>query len=190
MEVGFPPKGQGAVADHGCEAQILRDYLSFAIAIYDENPTWYEYIGARFYNDFVPSRNYYFENTGLASQGTSYLTVRHLANIFSAWLSVAGMNYNPYVNLQATVRSFAAYEYAPGYIFTDGDGAVIQTTSNLRDAEFMAGYLYGDPTLIALAEKTLGRGYIEHGMQGLGCTTYAIIRGKGTEPSEDPYSDM
>ena len=190
FEVGFPPTKQSSVVGHGAEYQILRDYLSFAIAIYDENPTWYQYIGARFYNDFVPSRNYYFENTGLASQGTSYLTVRHLANLFSAWLSAAGMNYNPYVNLQATVRSFAAYEYAPGYIFTDGDGKSVQTTLNLRDAEFMAGYLYGDPTLIALAEKTLGRGCIEHGMQGLGCTTYVIIRGKGTEPADDPYSDM
>ena len=47
MEVGFPPSKQGAISGHGCERQILRDYLSFAIAIYDDEPTWYKYIAGR-----------------------------------------------------------------------------------------------------------------------------------------------
>ncbi|MBR5044586.1 MAG: hypothetical protein IKX66_04490, partial [Clostridia bacterium] len=44
-EVGFPPYKQGSVSGHGCEYQILRDYLSFAIAIYDEYPGWWDFIG-------------------------------------------------------------------------------------------------------------------------------------------------
>jgi hypothetical protein len=88
------------------------------------------------------------------------------------------------------VQSFAAYEYAPGYIFTDGDGTSKQNTSKFRDAEFMAGYLYGDPNLIALAEITLGSGAVKYATQGLGVSTYTIIRGKGVKPAEDPYANM
>ena len=44
MEIGFPPKQQQAMTGHGSERQLLRDYLSFAIAIYDEYPGWWDFI--------------------------------------------------------------------------------------------------------------------------------------------------
>ncbi len=190
FEVGFPPTEQSSFVGHGAEYQLLRDYLSFSIAIFDENPSWYYYVGARFYNDFVPNRNCYFEPTGLAPQGTSYLTLRHNANLYSAWLSVAGMGVNPYINLHQTIKSFSGYEYRPGYIFTDGDGAGVQTTANLRTAQFLAGYLYGDPTLIALGEISLGSAEFTHETQGIGCAIYTVIRGKCVEPAADPYTNM
>ena len=190
FEIGFPPYDQSSFVGHGAEYQLLRDYLSFSIAVFDENPSWYYYTGARFFYEFVPARNCYFEPTGIAHQGTNYLSLRHVANIYSAWLSIAGMGVDPYTNLLETVQSFSKYEYAPGYIFTDGDGSGVQTTGNLRDAEFMAGYLYGDPTLVALAEKTLGDAALKHVTQGIGPTIYAVIRGKGVKPTADPYAEM
>ena len=190
FEVGFPPTQQSSVVGHGAEYQLLRDYLSFSIAIYDENPTWYNYVGARFYNDYLPSRNEFFTSMGINPQGTSYLSLRHNATIYSAWLCLKGTGTNPYEGLHQTIKSFAAYEYAPGYIFTDGDGAVTQGTDKLRDAEFMVGYLYGDSTLIALAEITLGESSLTHVTQGLGCAMYTIIRGQRTQPDEDPYENM
>ena len=190
FEVGFPPTKQSSFVGHGAEYQLLRDYLSFSIAIYDENPSWYAYIGARFFNDFVPTRNCYFEPTGLAPQGTSYLTLRHNATLYSAWLAVSGLGVNPYINLHQTINSFSGYEYSPGYIFTDGDGAGVQKTSNLRTAQFLTGYLYDDPTLIALGEISLDGGEIQHETQGIGCAIYSIIRGKCVKPEADPYSTM
>ena len=138
----------------------------------------------------MPTRNCYFEPTGLAPQGTSYLTLRHNATLYSAWLAVSGLGINPYINLQQTINSFSGYEYSPGYIFTDGDGAGVQKTSNLRTAQFLAGYLYGDPTLIALGEISLNGGEIQHETQGIGCAIYSIIRGKCVKPEADPYSTM
>ena len=190
FEIGFPPTDQTAIVGHGAEYQLLRDYLSFSIAIYDENPTWYDYIGARFYYDFLPSRNYFFTTMEINPQGTSYLSLRHNATIYSAWLCISGTGVNPYKGLHETLKSFAAYEYAPGYIFTDGDGPVIQGTDKFRDAEFMIAYLYDDPTLLALAEMTLGDTKLTHVTQGIGCTIYTIIRGKGTQPDADPYENM
>ena len=54
MEVGCPPKKEGAIAHHTVECQILRSYLSLAIATYDERPDIYEFVAGRLYNDIVP----------------------------------------------------------------------------------------------------------------------------------------
>ena len=61
MEVGFPPSDQGSVSGHGCEYQILRDYLAMSLAIYDEYPTWYDFVGGRIYQEYVPVRNDFYE---------------------------------------------------------------------------------------------------------------------------------
>ena len=82
MEVGFPPTNQSAICGHGCEFQILRDYLAFAIAIYDEYPDWWNMIGGRYYADFVPIREIFYE-AGMAPQGVSlYVQTRYGADIY------------------------------------------------------------------------------------------------------------
>ena len=58
MEVGCPPKKEGAIAHHTVECQILRSYLSLAIATYDERPDIYEFVAGRLYNDIVPAQNF------------------------------------------------------------------------------------------------------------------------------------
>ena len=58
MEVGCPPAKVGAIAHHTVECQILRSYLSFAIAVYDEHPDIYEFVAGRLYNDIVPAQNF------------------------------------------------------------------------------------------------------------------------------------
>ena len=81
MEVGFPPSGQNGVSGHGCEYQILRDYLSFAIAIYDEYPGWWNYIAYRFYNEFVPVRNEFYR-AQMYPQGSSlYVRIRFTSDL-------------------------------------------------------------------------------------------------------------
>ena len=58
MEVGCPPAKEGAIAHHTVECQILRSYLSFGIAVYDEHPEIYEFVAGRLYNDIVPAQNF------------------------------------------------------------------------------------------------------------------------------------
>ena len=58
MEVGCPPAKEGAIAHHTVECQILRSYLSFGIATYDEHPEIYEFVAGRLYNDIVPAQNF------------------------------------------------------------------------------------------------------------------------------------
>ena len=192
MEQGFPPYSQGSMTGHGSEYQVLRDYLSFAIAIYDENASWWNCIGARFYNDFVVSRNTYYV-TGIASQGTSYVGARHTADLLSAWLAEVGTkaSTNPYTNLDKTVRSFIGYEFAPGLIFSDGDSTVNQKTSVLRDQTFISAMLFDDATLLAQGEYLLADGGYAGATQGLTLVPYVILRGRlDVEAAEDRYEGL
>jgi heparin/heparan-sulfate lyase len=106
MEVGFPPTRQGSVSGHGAERQILRDYLAFATAIYGDNNSWWKYVAARVYNDYVPMRNYYYQS-GTIYQGTGYAAARYSSDLFSAWIIKAATGDTPYNNLAEVTRSLA-----------------------------------------------------------------------------------
>lgn len=189
FEIGFPPSKQGTVSGHGSEYQLLRDYLSFSIAIFDENPSWWKYVGARFYNDFLPSRNTYYRS-GISQQGTGYSPFRFTADIFSAWIITHATGVDPYVGIATAARSFFAFEYAPGVIYPDGDGPNIQYVSKLRDLALLAGYLYGDRGLVAQGEDILKDEAIGKKNQGLHLTSYVIIRGKGVTPAKNRHDGM
>ena len=197
MEVGFPPKDQGAVADHGCEYQILRDYLSFAVAIYGDNSSWWTYIAGRVYNEFVPMRNFYFKS-GIAPQGTGvYLATRHLCDIYSAWILKIATGENPYQNMDKTLRSILSYECAPGRLFNDGDGDQdYVNATKYTDMAFMSAYLFGDETVLAQAYALLGDSIIsfkthDKGYMGISNPVFMALTGLcDIKPAEDRYADM
>ena len=189
FEIGFPPHRQGSVSGHGSEYQLLRDHLAFSIAIYDENPSWWRYTGARFYNDYVQSRNTYYKS-GISQQGTGYSPFRFTSDTFSAWIIKTATDVDPYIGIARAARAFFGFEYAPGYIYPDGDGPNIQTMSKLRDLSLIAGYLYDDAGLVAQGENLLGNNAVKEAMQGLHLTSYVIFRGKGTKPSRNRHDGM
>jgi len=115
FEMRFPPYLQSSVCGHGSEFPLLRDHLAFAIAIYDENPSWWNYTGARFFNDFLPFRNEYYKS-GIAAQGTGYAPLRCVADFFSAWIIKYAVGYNPYIGIDRVARSFFGYEYGGEHI--------------------------------------------------------------------------
>ncbi|MBP5610691.1 MAG: hypothetical protein J6X72_05080, partial [Clostridia bacterium] len=123
MEIGFPPKQQQAMTGHGSERQLLRDYLAFAIAIYDEYPGWWSFIGGRFYEEFVPVRNAYYE-AGYVPQGLSdYLTIRFASDLWSAWLVKCATGVNPYnAGMQQVVRTaYSNVTNGTNRVFEEGD---------------------------------------------------------------------
>ena len=189
FEMGFPPCHQSGVCGHGSEFPLLRDHLSFAIAIYDENPSWWDYTGARFFNDFLPFRNHYYKS-GIAAQGTGYAPLRCVADFFSAWIIKYAVGYNPYVGIDRVARSFFGYEYGGGHIFNDGDSPSLQDLSKFRDLAFIAAYLTGDAGLLAQGEHILGDGVIKEISQGLHLTSYIIMRGTGLKPAKSRFDGM
>ena len=158
MEMSFPPSGQTAVAGHGCEYQLMRDYLSFAIAIYDEYPGWWDFIAGRFYQEYVDARNEFYAG-GMVSQGISlYVRVRFASDLFSAWLLKAGVGEMPYNvdNMKQVMRSIYAYELPNGNGFAMGDSHETKIDGDFINyglPAMMASYLFGDETARAQLES-------------------------------------
>ena len=63
----------------------LRDWLALGIATYDEYPDIYNFVGGRFFSEFVPSRNYWFTSES-HHQGSAYGSSRHECELWSQWL--------------------------------------------------------------------------------------------------------
>ena len=192
MEVGFPPAGQGSVMGHGSEFQILRDYLSFAVAIYDENPSWWNYVGARVINDFTQMRNHYFSGAGIPHQGTGYATTRHVSDLYSAWIIKVATGKNPYVGMETTIRGLLGYEVTPGKLFSDGD-----TTGDYRDERhivdigYISAYLYADATVLAQAQYIGGDNLFTSTLAGITNPVYiALTSLSNIEPASDRYEDL
>lgn len=91
FEMGYPPRGQGAISGHGSEAQLLRDLLSFSIAIYDERPDVYNFCAGRIFEQYVPEYAVFF-SSGFHTQGPTYGAYRQTSALWSAmiFLSMCG----------------------------------------------------------------------------------------------------
>ena len=81
LEMGYPPAKQAPIAGHGTEAQLLRDCLSFAIAIYDERPDVYDFCAGRLLDEYVPTYDKFYKGR-YHMQGPTYGGYRFC---FAAW---------------------------------------------------------------------------------------------------------
>lgn len=155
MSVGYPPCSStnvGAVSGHGSERQVLRDYLSVAIAFYGDNNSWWNYIGKLVYSEYVPVRNHYFQS-GISQQGIGvYVSGRHIADMYSAWMLKTATGSQPYPNISKTIRNFLGYECAPGKLFSDGDGTFSQQNNyEFRALSYISAYMFADAPMLAQA---------------------------------------
>ena len=111
MEMGFPPAKQAALVGHGSEYQLQRDFLAMAIAVYDELPSWYEFVGGRYFNEYVKPRRIYYE-AKLYPQGMScYAPHRFGGDCCGAALIQAATGVSPYSeDMARVIFSFVSNE--------------------------------------------------------------------------------
>ena len=183
MEVGFPPSKQGAISGHGCERQILRDYLAFAIAIYDDEPTWYKYIAGRVYQEYVPVRNEYYK-AGYYPQGIStYLPIRFGSDLWSAWLLEAATGKFPYnaSDMKQVMRSAYSHimkgvsDNGKTVIFSEGDHqgrSGKEAMKQMALPSMISAYLFNDPVAMSWAD------FADYSY--FTSTYYMILKSKGT----------
>ena len=156
FQLGFPPTKLQPISGHGSERQVLRDMLSAAVAFYGDNNSWWNYIGKLFYERYVPVRNYYFES-GISQQGVgTYVSGRHIGDMFSAWIMLTSAGKQPYDKIHTTIRNFLGYETTPGLIYTDGDGGgdrFQQDNYEFRAMAYMTAYLFEDEPMLAQARS-------------------------------------
>ncbi len=158
--VGFPPTSADAVSGHGTSFGILRDYLAFAIAIYDEYPGWWDMIAGRFYEEYVPVRNQIYE-AGMIPQGVSlYVRSKYFPELFSAWLVKAATGFFPYAseaNMKQIARTIFSYELRVNngalYGFASGDDQTpYGVFLDYGHIALISSYLFNDPTMRAQLE--------------------------------------
>ena len=153
LEVGFPPFGQGCVSGHGTEMQLLRDFLAYSIAVYDEMPGWWNYVEARLENEYLPVREVFYAS-GLYPQGMScYAPYRFVGDLWSACINKAlfGDIIFPEADMRRVVRSFLANETVDGGMFTSGDGTGAKLFGVIGYCAILSAYLFGDRTARAAA---------------------------------------
>ena len=127
MTMGFPPTyehaGQGAIAGHGTNVALHRDYLAFSIAIFDEYPDWYDLIGGRFYHEYVTANNVFYA-AGMNTQGTNtYIWGKFYAQIYAAWLITVMCGEMPYDSgIEDVVYGLMGQRLPNNKVFQSGDG--------------------------------------------------------------------
>lgn len=152
MEVGYPPKGQGAVCGHGGELQLLRDWLAFSIATYDEYPDMYNFCGGRVLSEYVKTRNYWYASKS-HHQGSAYGNGRYECELWSQWLLYRMSGVTPYVPEMREVCYQWIYTRRPdGQLLREGDDYNENTQKNkflgiIGGPLFQAANFYKDPVL-------------------------------------------
>lgn len=122
MEMGWPPFLQMIVNGHGNEAQLNRDLLAMAIAIYDEDPAPYRYCAYRILEELVPMRKFEYQSPR-HNQGVSYGPYRFAWDLHAALL-LQRMSGKPVFDPNiGDVYKFWLYMRLPnGQMLRDGDG--------------------------------------------------------------------
>ncbi|TMV47104.1 DUF5011 domain-containing protein [Paenibacillus mesophilus] len=122
MEMGYPPTRGGSITGHSGENMLMKDLLAAGIAIYGEDPEMYNLSANRFFNEFVPARNFWYLS-GMHHQGDSYgFGVRLMPELWAQWM-FARMGYpGVFVDEQRDTLYRGLYLRRPdGQLMRDGD---------------------------------------------------------------------
>ena len=194
MEMGWPPSGQGAQAGHGGEAQLLRDFMALAIATYDERPDLWNFIGGRYYEDYIPVFNFWRTTM---YQGSSYGDYRQMWSSWS-YLLIKGMGAEVPMKLETLADAMLwniYYRRPDGQMLRDGDGTHEGDTmwsywSMKPPAMLNAAMLTGDRILKReTARQVRGMVYSSNSNEYGDEIPFLIFNDPEIEPVKD-YSDL
>ncbi|OGV58736.1 MAG: hypothetical protein A2283_03415 [Lentisphaerae bacterium RIFOXYA12_FULL_48_11] len=147
MEMGWPPFRQMIINGHGNEAQLNRDLLCMAIAIYDEDPLPYRYCSYRILEELVPMRKFEYQSPR-HNQGVSYGPYRFNWDMHSAWLFRRMTGKKVFDDNIGNVYKFWLYMRLPnGQLLRDGDGFSDGRYANLGAATLLSYAYTGNPLI-------------------------------------------
>lgn len=147
MEIGWPPFKQIIVNGHGNEAQVNRDLLCMAIAIYDEDPVPYQYCAYRILEELVPMRRFEYQSPR-HNQGVSYGPYRFAWDMHAAWLFYRMSGKRVFDDNISDVCKFWLYMRLPnGETFRDGDGFSDGRPASLGATALLSYAYSNDPVL-------------------------------------------
>ena len=169
LECGWPPVKMSAFnSDHGSEGSVQVDFMSFAIATYEDYPDIWNAAAGRFFSEYVAINNFYYDQDQWQAEGDSYghsrFTYEAKANTILKSIGLGGLvseneKYLPYANI---------YRRRPDGNFL-GDGDIREYAFKYNGASsplFFVGNRYKDPYLIYEAYKIENDGITTLGTDG------------------------
>ena len=158
-ETNLVPTGQGGIYTHASEDQILVDYLSFAIACYNEAPEIYELVGGRIFNDHVVGQNFMLK-AGIHYEGSMYGSVRMVSTMVSNILlnKMTDGAITPFEMVEDSIIAASYYVRPDGHVYRIGDINENNTAYQFvwfANNCFYAGNFYNNPYLKSLGYKYL-----------------------------------
>ena len=196
LEIGFPPIGLGPVTGHGSEMPILRNFLAFSTAIFDEYPEWYEFCAGRLFEEYIEPRNVYY-SAGMYPQGTQYNSQRFHCDLYSAALIKAISGKIPYdeAGMRDTVYGlFATVSDVDGrgtFLVGDIRRTNTQILARAGECAMIASYLFDDPILRGLAQwRENGFSKFSIGSETITPTEFFVFASNGVEVCENGVLDV
>ena len=174
------PTAQGTMYGHGAEDQLLVDYLSFAIACFDEAPEIYELVGGRVLNDYAEAQNFLFQS-GTAWEGSMYGSVRTVSTMVSNILinKMTDGEVTPFENVENAVVASSHWIRPDGQVYRIGDINENNTAYQFvwyANNCFYAGNLYNNPYLKSIAySKLQGFNYFSNMVAGLSVVQFLAV---------------
>lgn len=123
LEFKYPPSNMSGVTGHGVGSQFLQAIFSFSVAIFDERPDWWDFVGGRFYEEYVEPIDYLVQG-GYYSQGNSLYIHGKLYNIYTnAWQHQMLFGNIPFDDGIENLATFMLSQIMPNDKYFDtGDG--------------------------------------------------------------------
>ncbi len=155
--MGFPPRPDtNPVSGWGTGTQFLHAYILISVAIYDDFPDWWEYVGGRYFQEFLPVIKIH-NKSGWVTQGTAcYGPGKFYDGIISGRILQIAADFVPHTEEDVKLAPyFLLHHIMPrtNRYFPTGDGlklarGIVVDYSHLPDVlamypdSVMTGYLY------------------------------------------------
>lgn len=154
--VGYPAINRSYVVSLGLESHIYKDQLAVAIAVYDEDPDWYNHVASIIFNKLLPTKKF-FNSSGWDTSGSDYGGGRNKGAVTAEFMFRAlGYEDSIFADNYREVLYTHLYNRLPdGVWFKDGDDSSWYThkpDTRTNSASYnwilnYVGYQYDDPYL-------------------------------------------
>ena len=154
--VGYPAVNRSYVVSLGLESHIYKDQLAVAIAVYDEDPDWYNHVTSIIFDKLLPTKKF-FNSSGWDTSGADYGGGRNKGAVSAEYMFRAlGYEGSIFADNYREVLYTHLYNRLPdGVWFKDGDDSSWYThkpDTRTNSASYnwilnYVGYQYDDPYL-------------------------------------------
>ena len=194
MEHAMPTvvkSGAMQIADHASESNILKDWLSFAIAVYDERPDFYNSVMGYIQEQFVEARNYWIPSE-YNHQGSTYSGYRGAFDQWAAFLLSKIGGEGIFDNRMGKVPYMYFYMLRPdGNLVKDGDHVnpsfAPKTYTSLDKSQFfLAANLYKQGRLKRMYYKLMAPigSYAQQQQSSISPAVYLLANDVNVEPED------